>query len=139
MDKTEQNIKMCEKAVKIQEAWEPKEGDYAYSQRGGVYVLFTQVILIGDALGRFKFDHTWLPRQDQLQEMAWKDIVEKDPLRGICVPRQKPEILILKFKQYVFGDGSYLQLETLEQLWLAFVMQEKFNKTWNGEEWIEAE
>ena len=24
---------------------------------------------------------------------------------------------------------------SMEQLWLAFVMKEKFNKTWDGEKW----
>jgi len=24
----------------------------------------------------------------------------------------------------------------MEQLWLAFVMKEKHNKTWNGKDWI---
>ena len=25
---------------------------------------------------------------------------------------------------------------TQEQLWLAFIMKEKYNKVWNGEDWI---
>ena len=25
---------------------------------------------------------------------------------------------------------------SMEQLWLAFVMKSKYNKTWNGEDWI---
>ena len=25
---------------------------------------------------------------------------------------------------------------SMEQLWLAFVMKEKYNKTWNGESWV---
>ncbi len=25
---------------------------------------------------------------------------------------------------------------SMEQLWLAFVMKEKYNKVWDGEEWI---
>jgi len=26
--------------------------------------------------------------------------------------------------------------DSMEQLWLAFVMKEKYNKIWNGENWI---
>ena len=37
------------------------------------------------------------------------------------------------------GGVFYLEyfepLNSMEQLWLAFVMKEKYNKTWNGEEW----
>jgi len=35
------------------------------------------------------------------------------------------------------GKTKYLnQFISMEQLWLAFVMKEKFNKVWNGENWI---
>lgn len=29
------------------------------------------------------------------------------------------------------------QFTSMEQLWLAFVMKEKYNKTWDGNEWKE--
>jgi len=70
----------------------------------------------------------WLPRQDQLQEMLDGEHWEK-----IC-------------KLYTFGnsrqnDTIYLnsdKFNTLEQLWLAFVMHEKYQKKWSSEEqkWI---
>ena len=135
MDKTEQNIKMCEKAVKIQEAWEPKEGDYAYSQRGGVYVLFTQVILIGDALGRFKFDHTWLPRQYQLQAMVVGGLAKKiESFYFFCLDVSRFDERYMELIS-LDGDAERLNNKSMEQLWLAFVMQAKFNKTWNGKDW----
>ena len=61
----------------------------------------------------------WLPRQDQLQEMtAAKGWVAQ---------------LILLWHE---TDADYWgQFRTWEQLWLAFVMQEKHNKHWTGEAW----
>ena len=29
-----------------------------------------------------------------------------------------------------------MHMTSMEQLWLAFVMQEKYNKTWNGKDWV---
>ena len=69
----------------------------------------------------------WLPRQDKLQEM----VGEKDLLQ-----------LVWAFNNFCH-DISYTQSgyktfpTSMEQLWLAFVMQEKFNKVWNGKEWKE--
>ena len=67
----------------------------------------------------------WLPRQDQLQEM-------------VELPRPK---LVTEF--YTFAVCSEVEgvlalnyYRSMEQLWLAFVMKEKYNKTWSEEEWL---
>jgi len=136
MDTTPKYIKMCEMAEEIQEGWEPKEGNCAYSLRGGAYILFTQVILIGDALGRFKFDHTWLPRQDQLQEMINQDCVlhEQIELFGEwCNPYDEYQ------RDHCRRMQNYVEsLASFEQLWLAYVMHEKYGKVWDDkkEEWV---
>ena len=61
-----------------------------------------------------------LYRQDQLQEILGYQ------LGG----------MIMLFHEWieesVFPDNTH---NTMEQLWLAFVMKEKHNKVWNGEEW----
>lgn len=36
------------------------------------------------------------------------------------------------FQKYAESE----EFKTMEQLWLAFVMKECFNKTWNGKQWI---
>ena len=65
----------------------------------------------------------WLPRQDQLQEM----------IISFGHGHQNSGILIgvssFSYK-YRYDNGS------MEQLWLAFVMKEKYQKTWNGKEWV---
>ena len=58
-----------------------------------------------------------LDRQDQLQEMVgYSDI----------------HSLMMHFWDFIGYDHI---CTSLEQLWLAFVMKEKYNKTWNGENW----
>lgn len=63
-----------------------------------------------------------LERQDQLQEMC--NIIAND-YRGL-------------FK--IFGEEIYKtkydKFKSPEQLWLAFVMSEKFNKQWSDSEWV---
>lgn len=62
--------------------------------------------------------------QDQLQEMLPTDL----PSNRIKV------MLASKFAHFVAQERKYDA--TWEQLWLVFVMKEKYNKTWNGENWI---
>ena len=66
---------------------------------------------------------TWLPRQDQLQDMlnhhpfTW-DYFDKECVRMSWVPHE--------------GVST-----TKEQAGLMVVMFQKYHKTWNGKEWIE--
>ncbi len=63
-----------------------------------------------------------LERQDQLQEMVDSPAIEW---------------LLDKF-WYWAREGHNISpiLNTWEQLWLAFVMKEKYQRKWGGEEWI---
>ncbi len=83
----------------------------------------------------FKTEHIWLPRQDQLQEMVGGD--------------ETPPNLIQKFYHYCFksaddGDGQIDiweteeadRFSTMEQLWLAFLLKEKFGKVWYDGKWV---
>jgi len=145
MDTSETFIKQCEKAEEIQEAWKPQYGDYiggqwfidtedniGLTQLGIVlsYDADKKLLNTGGAILWSKETNFWLPRQDQLQAMVdWKDYDisidwhslpckfywAKDPLETQGV------------------DGG-----SMEQLWLAFVMQERYSKIWNGEEWIKS-
>lgn len=66
-----------------------------------------------------------LERQDQLQEMI------EDNSRPAWV-------LINRFYEWhnnKLRTISYA-LASMEQLWLAFVMKEKFNKIWDGKHWV---
>lgn len=70
----------------------------------------------------------WLPRQGQLQEMLLTPLVDIFTLN-------------YNFYNFIFKQGEFIvtecasQFGSMEQLWLAFVMKEKYNKIWDGEEW----
>lgn len=66
--------------------------------------------------------YVWLPRQDQLQEMVSSDY-------WVCWNG---------LHEYVHRMMYPLGLTSMEQLWLAFVMKEKYEKVWQNGEWVEA-
>ena len=74
----------------------------------------------------------WLPRQDQLQEM-----IETTSLWNINH----------RYSRWLYDvndDGVcdfhirhiHENLKSMEQLWFAFVMAERYQKIWDGTEWI---
>ena len=80
----------------------------------------------------------WLPRQDQLQAMVDLDLLEDNPIliwKTLWNTSFKMEIKhldrITRKQQYWY----YIEGESMEQLWLAFVMKVKFSKAWDGETW----
>jgi hypothetical protein len=60
---------------------------------------------------------TWLPSQDRLQEIigGWRKT-------------------LIDFMWW-YQNADISKINSMEQLWLAFVMKEKFGKVWNGEKW----
>ena len=129
MDTSETYIKMCEKAEEIQESkWSKRFPSHLV----GTYWQTTKKQLIdldGDFLAEIKDTdnisetrYVWLPRQDQLQDM-----ITDRPMSGLLLDFRDSALAFL------WGDG----LDSMEQLWVAFVMKEKYNKVWNGEGWIE--
>lgn len=161
MDTSETYIKMCEKAEEIQKLWKPAGGDFlVYDYRGTtktsrefekkvwgdddktwerIEILCYQPSELKDwfisttgeeSIIKSSQDLTrehciWLPRQDQLQEMVYA--------QGNNIDTNLAEA-ISQF--YHFSMDKYRQSFTsMEQLWLAFVMREKYSKVWDGEEW----
>ena len=68
--------------------------------------------------------------QDQLQEM-----ISISPI-GLY---RFWEFIRGEWNPYSESYDSYRSdyMPTMEQLWLAFVMKEKYNKVWDGRDWIE--
>jgi len=131
MDRTETYIKQCEKAEEIQDSVR----QYIIVEKAKVGWLRTsavgEVINTIDHNGEvFIFsDATWLPTQAQLQEMV--------PTKfGSTRPNFKMISELNHFFDYWDTNGIPYFLSTWEQLWLAFVMKEKYNKVWNGDDWI---
>lgn len=152
MDTSEEYIKMCRKAKEIQELWEPNYFDRVYVatdyhtemdrreevlQRnllfweGKTAILFRPDCIVTEE-GRWIPEDKifWLPRQDQLQEMIdWSNYrisIEKFGSRYRMVSKNLTKN---------FWEEDLFYYETMEQLWLAFVMHEKYNKKWNGTDW----
>jgi len=134
MDKSETYIKMCEKAYPIIGNREPCARDYwmicdgdntdvmiitDYPTDSGCYG--PGVGIPGDMYGWEPLFPIW--RQDQLQEMVIEDT---------------GSIALIFVFNYWFYNADIDEDSSMEQLWLAFVMKEKYGKVWNGEEWINA-
>ena len=131
MDTTETYIKMCEKAEEIHKEHEWIEGDWCWDVTNKEWYILCPCC--------HNYEHYplsmyfWLPRQDQLQEMVKGD--------------DHMHLLAYKFALYFHGnlDPLYWYIgvdnytvdadNSMEQMWLAFVMKEKFNKVWDGENW----
>ena len=122
MDTTETYIKMCD-CEEIQN----QVPELLEMARDAPFGKQTNLCLCGEYLfynvgGEDKV--IWLPRQDQLQEMVNENINYTIKLHGFG------GIFDL------MNDPDIIKATSWEQLWLAFVMKEKYNKTWDGGNWI---
>lgn len=123
MDTSETYIKQCD-CPEIQEMrWErPPWGSFKTLEKGDFYVRFGDKrhisIYDGDTDDLFD-ENIWLPTQSDLQEMV----------------RDKMGLWVMLDRINQFQKGYFPKPNTMEQLWLAFVMMEKHNKTWTGETW----
>ena len=136
MDLTPEYIKLCERAVVIQENWVPGEGDYIFD-KGGAWSfplsggeqasnMGCKAIGSDDQLWPPRFHREnalWLPRQDQIQEMIPNPIFYK----------------LDSFYSFVYKRfGLYATVFTsFEQLWLVFLMADRYRLYWNGDDWAD--
>ena len=134
MDISKTYAKMCEKAWEIQQWWQPEPFDINKKNKclGDVYLHHCvdqwaddnpyDVIEVYFAQKIDKTRVVWLPRQDQLQEMVGGIAAFEKFWHEFAYGEE-------------FGIPQYMADGSMEQLWLAFVMKEKYNKVWNGESW----
>jgi len=134
MDTSETYIKMCNKAKEIQ-------------------VLAPKPTILGGNFWHYPEGATgapivWLPRQDQLQEIyqSFRNENSHDdetaPLDAIQIAQDFNEWLetFTKKEPYSWLNNptdirGWVQ-PSMERLWLVFLYKQKYNKVWNGEEWI---
>jgi hypothetical protein len=128
MDTSEKYIKMCN-----------CEGIWGYKTKldfGDYYVDYEygkpKVELVSHPNGRLRlYSEHWLPRQDQLQEMVLAKERYQSDFRVGDLSRD-----LVGFIDWLLDAGLFSKVGgSMEQLWLAFVMKEKWNKVWSGEEW----
>lgn len=119
MDTSKEYGEMCYSAKEIQELWEVKDGDFHTTEIDLDYpqplVLTVHDEIDIESINRFP---VWLPRQDQLQEMVEEEITGE---------------LLERF--YDFYITSPCNCSSFEIMWLSFVMEQKYNKTWDGKDW----
>ena len=116
MDNSKEYIKMCDcpEIQQVQLASKYERWSTWISQ---------EILFAGNALPNY-FALVWLPHQDQLQGMYnhLLNCVDKLVVFYRFVARERPE----------YGN-------TMEQLWLAFVMWELHKKKWDGNKWVKEE
>lgn len=139
MDTTKQNILMCEKAVEIQKLWEATNGDW--------FIAECTVWNIGNSvLSEIKEPLATMVQKKQIGmtlsgSMIW--LPSQDQLQGIYLDNRKHKLncgqMSMFFEEWRQNElmryGKDLINWSMEQLWLAFVMKERWNKTWTGEDW----
>ncbi len=139
MDKSKTYIRMCDRAEEIQCLWRPTYGDFYADATGQIRCWISKK----SPVERFKkgfgicvqnsiiqlSKYTWLPRQNQLIEMAQ-------------VPGRRYESVVQDFFDWskrpygtYAGDPGRL-FKTMEKIWLGFVMHQKFGRLWDGDGWI---
>jgi hypothetical protein len=127
MDKSPHYIKMCESIKEIQEQWQPEFGDFYVSMSLGITSpCQTSSSDLEKQLSYLKtIKAVWLPRQEQLQEMVIENYAT-------------PWDLAIAFSNVLMGENaSYFEkFDSMEKLWLAFIMLEKYKKKWKEGEWV---
>jgi len=136
---TKDYIKMCKEAKEVQELWIPGLGDICINKlddkevmviasRGKIADKEYKFVYLG--IGSREQPGYWhkkdklvlLPTQGQLQEMI------VDPILNIA-----------EFSKWALkaieGAEYYMQFDSWNELWLAFVMYEEYNKIWTGNDW----
>lgn len=143
MDISVEYIKMCFESREIKDRWNkfsdnnsfgaeqefnmvcPECGcieEAKYCGECGTKLIETPSFIYVEKCYDFGID-VWIPRQDELQKMV-VDLLDDAPVFNLGKLR-------LNFEYYS-------KFDTMEKLWLAFVMKEKFQQTWDFEknEWV---
>jgi len=154
MDMTVEYVNMCREAEEIQKLWNPKYGDFAYlpdimeyflgklkkvSKGHHSDMLKDWVIEDIKKNKEIRKYFVWLPRQDQLQEILIQSRhPDKDVSEHFCGFYLYHDILDwyrIKMGEIFYQGKDFINFNSLEQMWLAFVMYEKYNKVWDKKEW----
>ncbi len=135
MDTSETYIQMCEKASEIQDnlvMFDPdKDGIDNLEACSGHHEVIIDTDIFFQHFIVNKESPIFLPRQDQLQGMY----------------SQKVYDLIYTFGSEFIEDGYStpdwakdgnfeIKYTSMEQIWLAFVMHDKYSKIWDGTDWV---
>jgi len=144
MDTSSEYIDMCSKAEELQQLAKQEilsknmkltlDSIFIRKNNLGIYQFFNRSGMSGYYMDAEKHceENSWLPRQDQLQEILLKET--KD---DYIFAQFAPDIISAdKLNSSITG-----RFKSQEQKWLAFLMSLAFNKIWNNEtkEWCKNE
>ena len=155
MDFSNEYVLMCVEADELQYNYEFKVGDYIAGKwfiDNNDNIGWTTLGLVKKIrndqrdCGRYGYldtggDISWNPavtkcmfRQDQLQEiyLNWCDNGE--------LKKSFTKILIIldDFQEWVLNEALYIEFDSLEKYWLAFVMYKIYKKIWVENKWNNA-
>ena len=127
MDTSAEYIKQCEKAKEIQDLIKNKRLSFYFRHTYDKKRRRLSVCQTGKAVNA----HLWIPRQDQLQKIMFGDIGHIsffiDSLTSYLFDYSDTQCPRFDFDRK-FGS--------MEQLWLGFVMSERYHKKWDGNDWV---
>jgi len=123
MDTSKRYIKMCEKAKELNYSPSGSDGNWYYYPEEDIVKCRNSYE--GD------FGDVWLPRQDQLQEMVRVATISIQQFEE----EYSMDVWHTQYRTYEKEPDCEFVATSMEQLWLAFVMKEKYNNTWNGKNW----
>ncbi len=118
MDTSQEYILMCQKAEEIQKLAKT----FPYEDR-------VEIATSRDYGFPF-YRNIWLPRQDQLQEMVGLSLWPLNCKFSLWLYDHDSDGLI---DLHVRHEHEFY---SMEQLWLAFCMFEKYGKVWSNGEWV---
>lgn len=145
MDTSNEYVKMCEMAHELRETKFPAghltDGDFiAYRVKSNGNEVVAAVIgeedtmqLHADVCGD-KVEYWWLPRQDQIQKNLLKTVLKEDKI-PLFFLRQLYEWLWIEYER---NHDHGVVFDTMEKVWLAFLMDKKYGKKWIQEKWRES-
>jgi hypothetical protein len=137
---------MCRRAVEIQSNWKPEFGDDVWETILHYHYIIHYKDSVNNELSLFTsndggiiklpmgMNFIWLPRQDQLQAMInSKTAIKVSDFFWFVVRVGRIDDRHMEIMED--ADMDKINKFSLDQLWLMFVMKEKYNKVWNGKNW----
>ncbi len=144
---SENYIKQCEKAKEIQELCRYKKGDWFYTKKykddytKGYHVISDDYIYFCDNPESISWitraKGVWLPTQEQLQAMILPILKKRYNKAWDLNKMKRTANWVFRIFSCFLNEHSRIYSNDMNELWLAFVMKEKWNKKWTGKDWVE--